>query len=87
MKISISLQKKLLKRLFWFDVKWCKLQLLVDYGLMKPLETGTYYYLPILQRSIDKTSALIERFMKQIDAQKMSIPILTHVDMWKESGE
>lgn len=63
------------------------LQLLVDYGLMKPLISGTYYYLPLLQRSIDKTCALIEQFMNKIDAQKISIPTFTHVDMWKNSGK
>lgn len=62
-------------------------QLLVDYGLMKPLDKGTYYYLPILQRSINKTSALIKRFMYKIDAQEITIPNLTAVELWKQSGQ
>lgn len=61
-------------------------QLLIDYGLMKPLDKGTYFYLPILQRSIDKANAIIERFMTKIDAQKISIPNLTPIDFWKDSG-
>lgn len=63
-----------------------KLQLLIDYGLMKPLDKGTYFYLPILQRSIDKANAIIERFMTKIDAHKISIPNLTPVSLWKDSG-
>lgn len=61
-------------------------QLLVDYGLMKPLDKGTHYYLPILQRSIDRTCAVIERFMNKIGAQKIGIPNLTPVEMWQDSG-
>lgn len=61
-------------------------QLLVDYGLMKPLDKGTHYYLPILQRSIDRTCAVIERFMNKIEAQKITIPNLTPVEMWQDSG-
>ncbi|XP_031633823.1 probable proline--tRNA ligase, mitochondrial [Contarinia nasturtii] len=60
--------------------------LLIDYGLMKPLDKGTYYYLPILQRSINKTSALIKRFMHKIDAQEITIPNLTATEFWKKSG-
>lgn len=63
------------------------LQLFVDYGLMKPLDKGTYYYLPILQRSINKTNALVRRFMHKIDAQEISIPNLTPVELWTQSGE
>lgn len=53
---------------------------------MKPLDKGTHYYLPILQRSIDRTCAVIERFMNKIDAQKITIPNLTPVEMWQDSG-
>lgn len=61
-------------------------QLLIDYGLMKPLDKGIYYYMPTLQRSINKTSALIKRFMNKIDAQEISIPNLTPLDLWEKSG-
>lgn len=54
---------------------------------MKPLDKGTYYYLPILLRSIHKTSALIRRFMHKIDAQEISIPNLTPVELWRQSGK
>lgn len=54
---------------------------------MKPLNRGVYYYLPILQRSIDKTSNLISRFMQKVDAQKITMPILTPAELWKESSE
>lgn len=53
---------------------------------MKPLDKGTYYYLPILQRSIDKTIKIIDRFMHKIGASKISIPNLTPVELWKNSG-
>lgn len=53
---------------------------------MKPLDKGTYFYLPILQRSIDKANAIIERFMTKIDAHKITIPNLTPVSFWKDSG-
>lgn len=53
---------------------------------MKPSAKGSYYYLPILQRSINKTKAHINRFMSKIDAHEISIPILTPVELWKDSG-
>lgn len=64
----------------------CVFQLLVEHGLMKPLNKGVYYYLPLLQRSIDKASNLISRFMHKVDAQKITIPILTPAHLWRESG-
>lgn len=53
---------------------------------MKPLDKGLYYYLPILQRSINKTIAHIKRFMHKIDAQQITIPNLTTTELWKHSG-
>lgn len=61
--------------------------MLVDYGFMKPLDHGIYYYLPLLQRSIDKANDLINHFMRKLDAQRISIPNLTPAELWKESGK
>lgn len=60
---------------------------MIEHGLMKPLTTGIYYYLPLLQRSIEKTSKLISRFMSRADAQQVTIPILTPANLWKDSGK
>lgn len=53
---------------------------------MKPSSYGMYYYLPLLQRSIDKASSLISHAMQRVDAQKITIPILTPANVWRETG-
>lgn len=54
---------------------------------MKPLDKGTFYYLPVLQRSLNKTTELIKRFMHKVDGQQITIPNLTSVDLWSKSGQ
>lgn len=53
---------------------------------MSQLERGTYFYLPMLQRSIDRTTGLLKRFMHKANAGEISIPALAPMRLWKESG-
>lgn len=39
-----------------------------------------------MQRSVEKCASLIDRHMRKIDAQKISIPNLTSAALWRESG-
>lgn len=61
-------------------------QLLLGKGLMKTLESGTFAYLPMLQRSIIRTSDIIKRFMYRANAEEISLPALVPTRLWKESG-
>lgn len=59
---------------------------MIDVGLMRPCANGTFYILPLLQRSIEKLTKLLDQHMKQIDGQKLTMPTLTVADLWKQSG-
>lgn len=61
-------------------------QLLIGKGLMKTLESGTFVYLPMLQRSIIRTSDIIRRFMYKANAEEISLPALVPTRLWKQSG-
>lgn len=53
---------------------------------MKPLEQGTFFYMPMLQRAINRTSGVIKRFMFKANAEEIAIPALAPIRLWKESG-
>ncbi|XP_055676878.1 probable proline--tRNA ligase, mitochondrial [Lutzomyia longipalpis] len=61
-------------------------RLMTELGLIRPATNGTFYLLPLVQRSVDKLVAIVDAHMKQIDAQKVTLPILTPGDLWKKSG-
>lgn len=57
-----------------------------DVGLIKSCGNGTFYILPLMQRSVEKLTKILDRFMRDIDGQKISMPTLTSVELWKKSG-
>ncbi|XP_055610124.1 probable proline--tRNA ligase, mitochondrial isoform X2 [Uranotaenia lowii] len=62
-------------------------RLLLEQGLVRQAGNGTFYMLPLLQRSLQKAIDLIDGFMQQhVEAQKLTLPILTSADLWRKSG-
>lgn len=61
-------------------------QLLKDLGFITAADNGTFYLLPLMQRTVEKCIKLIDRHMRKLDAQKITIPTLTPVNLWKKSG-
>lgn len=59
---------------------------MMDVGLMKHCSNGTYYILPLLQRSIEKMTKILDHFMSEIEGNKITMPTLTSADLWKKSG-
>lgn len=59
---------------------------MTDVGLIRPSGTGSFYILPLLQRSVEKLTRILDRHMKEIEAQKITMPTLTSADLWKKSG-
>lgn len=59
---------------------------MLDVGLIKHCGNGTYYILPLLQRSIEKLTRIVDKYMQEIDGQKMTMPTLTAAELWKKSG-
>lgn len=59
---------------------------MTELGLIHTSHNGTYYLLPVLQRSIEKLSAIVDEEMGRIGGQKMTLPILTSADLWNQTG-
>lgn len=63
-----------------------QLQFMTELGLIHTANNGTYYLLPVLQRSIEKLTAIVDEEMARIGGQKMTLPILTSADLWNQTG-
>lgn len=59
---------------------------MIDCGLIKHCDNGTYYILPILQRTVEKLINVVDKYMHEIDGQRLTMPILTGAELWKKSG-
>lgn len=57
-----------------------------ELGLIHSANNGTYYVLPVLQRSVEKMTAIVDEEMAKIGGQKLSLPILTSADLWNRTG-
>lgn len=55
-------------------------------GLIRSGSNGMFHLLPLLQKSLEKCVGLVDACMDEIDAQKMTMPILTLSELWKKSG-
>lgn len=59
---------------------------MIETGLIRSTNNGSFYILPLLQRSVEKLTRELDNCMQQIDAQKLTMPTLTSLDLWKKSG-
>lgn len=59
---------------------------MLEAGLMRNCGNGTFYLLPLLQRSIEKCTKLLDYYMAEINCQKLELPKLISADLWKKSG-
>ncbi len=62
------------------------MQLLCRYGIIHQSSTGMHHILPMGQRVIEKIIKIVDHNMKLIGAQKMTVPILSKKQLWKEAG-
>lgn len=61
-------------------------QLMLEQGLMRQAGNGTIHLLPVLQRAVQKAIDLIDRHMQSVDAQRITLPVLTPAELWRQSG-
>lgn len=60
---------------------------MLEQGLMRQAGNGTFYILPLLQRSVQKAIDLVDHHMQHFaGAEKLTLPILTSADLWRKSG-
>ncbi|XP_053690976.1 probable proline--tRNA ligase, mitochondrial [Sabethes cyaneus] len=69
------------------DVTSKSQRLMVEQGLIRQAGNGTFYILPMLQRSLQKTIALVDSHMQRYaEAEKLTLPTLMSADLWRKSG-
>uniref|UniRef100_A0A182JII1 Probable proline--tRNA ligase, mitochondrial n=1 Tax=Anopheles atroparvus TaxID=41427 RepID=A0A182JII1_ANOAO len=61
-------------------------KLMLEQGLIRQAGNGTFHVLPLLQRSVEKATNVIDLHMQSVGAQKLTLPMLTSADLWKKSG-
>lgn len=61
-------------------------QLMVRAGLIRKLAAGTYIYLPIGLKVLNKVVAIIREEMNRAGAQELLMPVLQPAALWQESG-
>ncbi|XP_055547815.1 probable proline--tRNA ligase, mitochondrial [Wyeomyia smithii] len=69
------------------DVTSKSQRLMLEQGLIRQAGNGTFYILPLLQRSLQKTVTLVDYHMQRYAvAEKLTLPTLTSADLWRKSG-
>ncbi len=61
-------------------------RLMLRAGLIRKLASGTYSYLPLGWRALQKATAIVRREMDRAGAVELFMPALHPIDLWKETG-
>ncbi len=61
-------------------------QLMVRAGLMRRLSSGTYDYLPLGLRCLQKVMNIVREEMNRAGALEIVVPIIQPVELWERSG-
>jgi prolyl-tRNA synthetase len=61
-------------------------QLMLRAGLMRPLASGIYTYLPLGWRTIRKVEQIVREEMDKSGALEILMPVLSPAELWRESG-
>ncbi len=61
-------------------------RLMVRAGLMRRLSSGTYSYLPIGLRCLQKVTNIVREEMNRTGAQEIVVPIIQPIELWQKSG-
>ena len=68
------------------DAEMISHQLLLRAGMIRPLGTGVYSYLPLGYRVKAKVEAILREEMDAIGAQEMLMPVVHPAEVWQASG-
>lgn len=55
-------------------------------GIVRQASPGMFTFLPLGLRALNKLKKLVEKELNQIGCQKLSLPTLTHGNLWKTTG-
>lgn len=59
---------------------------MLELGIIKPASMGSYHFLPLGMRVLDKLSKIVDCEMSKIGGQKVLFPTLTNAKLWKATG-
>jgi len=68
------------------DAEIASHQLMIRAGLMRKLASGTYSYLPLGLRCLQKVMNIVREEMNRAGAQEIVVPIIQPVELWDKSG-
>lgn len=61
-------------------------QLMLRAGMMRPLASGIYTYLPLGLRVMDKISQIIREELNRVGSQELLMPVLHPAALWQKTG-
>ncbi len=61
-------------------------KLLLRGGFIRKLAAGVYNYLPLMQRTLNKTINIVRQEMDRSGAIEITMPVLHPAELWQESG-
>jgi len=61
-------------------------QLMLRAGLIRKLASGLYTWLPLGLKVLHKVSQIVRDEMNRAGAMEVSMPVVQHAELWKESG-
>ncbi|XP_027224345.2 probable proline--tRNA ligase, mitochondrial [Penaeus vannamei] len=61
-------------------------KLMVNCGILSSRSNGMYAFLPLGQRALTKLTKVIDEEMASVNAQRLSLPLLTPGQLWKITG-
>src|SRR4030042_1261140 len=61
-------------------------QLMIRAGLMRRLASGTYNYLPLGLKCLQKVMNIVREEMNRAGALEIVVPIIQPVELWNKSG-
>ena len=61
-------------------------RLMLRAGLIKPVASGLYSFLPVGYRVLDKITSLVKEEMDNTGAQQLLLPFVQPAELWKRSG-
>ncbi|XP_042859358.1 probable proline--tRNA ligase, mitochondrial [Penaeus japonicus] len=61
-------------------------KLMVNCGILSSRSNGMYAFLPLGQRALMKLMKVIDEEMVTVNAQRLSLPLLTPGQLWKKTG-
>lgn len=60
---------------------------MLELGIIKSAGTGSYHFLPLGMRALDKLAKVVDREMNKIGGQKVLFPTLANANLWKATGK